>query len=182
MDIDVLGIVFRWLHILAAITAVGGTIFMRFALLPAISNVPESARDAFHEAIRSHWAKAVRLSILFLLVSGFYNIIAAENQYDLGKVPLYRMLFGIKFLLSLAIFFLASVLTGRSARTQRFRDNRRTWLTVNLVLAVVLVCISGVLRKSDPPKKPVRTAQASACVSEGSFCFCQPEARQLGWI
>jgi hypothetical protein len=67
-------------------------------------------------------------------------------------------LFGIKFLLALAIFFLASVLTGHSARTQKFRDNRRLWLTVNLVLAVLVVCISGILRKSDPPKKPLRSA------------------------
>jgi uncharacterized membrane protein len=161
MEWDVLGIVFRWLHILAAITAVGGTIFMRFALLPAMAELPEATRKSFHEAVRSRWARPVQLAILFLLISGVFNIISMENQYDLSKVRLYHPLFGVKFLLALAIFFLASVLTGRSARTQRFRDNRRLWLTVNLVLAVLVVCISGVLRKSDPPKKPVSAISAS---------------------
>ena len=181
MEFDVLGILFRWLHILAAITAVGGTIFMRFALLPAVAALPEASRKDFHEAVRSRWARPVQISILFLLLSGVYNIISIGAEYDLKKVGLYHPLFGIKVLLALAVFFLASVLTGRGARTQRFRDNRRLWLTVNLVLAVLIVCISGVLRKSDPPKKPMGGADTGVNRSEYRAQYCIRE-NSSGWL
>jgi uncharacterized membrane protein len=162
MEFDFIGIVLRWMHILAAITAVGGVIFMRLALLPAVATLPESTRPDFHEAIRTRWARPVQIAILFLLLSGIFNIISVENQYDVGKVPYYRLLFGIKFLLALPVFFLASVLTGRSNFGQRFRDNRKLWLTVNVVLAVIIVCLSGILRKANPPRKPIRTSQTPA--------------------
>ncbi len=47
-----LGLVSRWLHILAAITAVGGTIFIRFALLPAMAEMDDTQRNSLQEAIR----------------------------------------------------------------------------------------------------------------------------------
>jgi hypothetical protein len=143
---------------------------MRWALLPAVETLPESTRKDFHEAIRSRWSRVVQIAITFLLLSGIVNIISMENQYDLGKVPYYRLLFGIKFLLALPVFFLASVLTGRSAFGQRFRDNRKLWLTVSVVLALLIVCLSGILRKSNPPRKPVGTAQtAPAAAPAGMF-------------
>ena len=35
MDFDIVGIILRWMHILAAIALFGGTIFQRLALVPA---------------------------------------------------------------------------------------------------------------------------------------------------
>ena len=35
----------RWAHVLAAIVAMGGLVFARFALLPALSEVDAAARD-----------------------------------------------------------------------------------------------------------------------------------------
>ena len=59
---------------------------------------------------------------------------------------MYQMLFGIKVLLALAIFFLASVLVGRSALGARFRERAKLWVTVNLLLGVLVVCIAGRMR------------------------------------
>jgi uncharacterized membrane protein len=154
MDLDIVGILLRWMHILAAVTAVGGTIFARLALVPSLGVLSDETRAKLHEAIREHWARPVQISISFLLISGVINIILMEGQYDLGRVGYYRPLFGIKFLLAFVVFFLASALTGHGNATQRFRDNRKYWLTVNMALAIIIVCISGVLRKSNPPPKP----------------------------
>lgn len=162
MDIDILGILFRWLHILAAMTAVGGTIFMRLALLPASEKLADEPRRILHEEVRSRWARPIQISILFLLVSGVYNIVSVETTYDVAKVGYYHPIFGVKFLLAFVVFFIASALTGKGGFTQRIRDNRKFWLTLNLVLAVIIVCLSGILRRSDPPKKPVRSASAAA--------------------
>jgi hypothetical protein len=82
-------------------------------------------------------------AILFLLASGLYNFVQKNNQ---GLRPAYHMLFGIKFLLAFAIFFLASVLTGRSPAFAKMRANARFWLSLNMTLAIIVVCISGVLR------------------------------------
>lgn len=146
MDIDfVLALVARWMHILAAITAVGGTIFQRVALVPAVAKLADGDRRALAEALRSRWSKFVMASIAFLLISGFYNFLTIVRLYDLPR-PWYHALFGVKFLLALAIFFIASVLAGRSEATQKFRDNAKSWLTVNMCLAILLVMISGALK------------------------------------
>jgi uncharacterized membrane protein len=145
VEIDYLGILFRWLHIVPAIVAVGGTIFMRMALVPAAAGLPDAARPAFHEAVRSHWARWVHAAILFLLVSGFYNFFTLNARYKL-PLPAYHILFSVKLLLALAIFAIASLLSGRTAVAQRMRQNAPTWLNLNIALAVLLICISGVMR------------------------------------
>ncbi len=144
MITDILLLLFRWMHILAAITAVGGTIFARFALLPAAAELPEPQRASFMEGIRSRWFVFVNAAILFLLVSGFYNLVMNFKQY---KLPMqYHMLLTVKLVLAFAIFWLASVLNGRSQRAQRFRQNAKFWLNLNVAMAVVLVMVSGTMR------------------------------------
>ena len=158
MDIDFVAVVFRWLHILPAIVAVGGTIFMRFAILPAVGEISESQRGAFQEAVRSRWSKWVMGAITLLLVSGFYNFFTLNARYQLPKQ--YQMLFGIKFLLALAIFALASFLSGRTPIAQKMRANARFWLNLNITLAVLLICISGVMR-SMTMNSPLKSAAAT---------------------
>lgn len=157
MDIDFVAVLFRWLHILPAIVAVGGTIFMRFAILPAVGEISESQRAAFQEAVRSRWSKWIMGAITLLLISGFYNFFTLNARYQLPKQ--YQMLFGIKFLLALAIFALASLLSGRTPVAQKMRANARTWLNLNITLAVVLICISGVMR-SMTMNSPLKSAAA----------------------
>jgi uncharacterized membrane protein len=165
MQFDWVAIALRWVHLLAAITAVGGTIFMRMALVPSLAVLSEDERKALHEQVRSRWVKFVMAAILFLLLSGFYNFFRRINVgVDADFKRLYNMLFGIKFLLALVIFFVASALTGRAAALERFRKNAKFWLSVNVVLAVAVVCISGVLRFVPPaaassPSSPATGAQ-----------------------
>lgn len=164
MDIDVnlWNLLFRWMHILPAIVAVGGSIFMRMALLPAVTALPDSERPKFHEAVRSRWSKWVAGSILFLVVSGFYNFFYNTRTFNLP--PVYQMLFGVKFLLALQVFAVASIFSGRSALAQRLRQNPRPWLNLNVTLAVLVVLISGVMRTMNhgPLKADQPPAQAAA--------------------
>jgi uncharacterized membrane protein len=168
MDIDWLALVLRWLHIVAAVAAVGGTIFMRVALVPAAAGLPEDAHRALSEAIRRRWSKVVMAAILFLLVSGLWNFLTINASFKAAglKIPaLYHPLFGVKFLLALGIFYIASSLAGRSAATAKFRANAKTWLTVNMVLGILVICISGVLRmthNAPDPNLPRLPAAAAA--------------------
>ena len=87
------------------------------------------------------------LAILLLLVSGLINFIRINRTLpaDANKM-LYHSLFGIKFLLALVVFFLASALSGRSTAFQKLRANSKTWLGVTSTLVVAIILISGVMR------------------------------------
>jgi uncharacterized membrane protein len=159
----VLDVVLRWMHVFAAIAAVGGLIFMRLALLPAVGQLPAEQQTALHAAIRGRWSKVVAGAILFLLVSGIWNYLLVIDRYRLERF--YHPLAGIKILLALTIFFLASMLTGRTSAATRFQAQRKRWLNVTLTLAVIVVCISGVLRTAGKEPKTPETA-APAAVGE----------------
>jgi uncharacterized membrane protein len=151
-----LDLVLRWIHVLAAITAVGGAVFARFVVFPSLASLPEQDRDALHAVMRARWSKIIAAAIAFLLVSGLYNFMAIAMRYELPRW--YHPLFGIKFLLALAVFAIASLLAGKSPAAVALRGNARAWLNLNIVLAVLVVCLSGVLRTADKTPKPAREA------------------------
>lgn len=136
-------IIFRWLHILPAIALVGGAIFMRLAYVPGL-RASGQPQDELREAVRSRWAKVVMASVALLLLSGLYNTAMLSMTYTLGG--LYMGLLSVKMLLALVIFYLASVLSGRSATAQKIRQSETLWLNVAVVLMVILVCIAGIMK------------------------------------
>jgi len=148
----VLALVSRWLHILAAITAVGGTIFARAVVFPALAPLPDDERARLHAALRERWATIVKAAIGFLLVSGLYNFMMTVTQYKVP--PWYHMVFGVKFLLALSIFAIASLLIGKSPASQAVRARAPLWLNLNIALAIAVVCLSGVLRTAEKTPKP----------------------------
>ncbi len=153
---EVLALLSRWLHILAAMAAVGGPLFIRFALIPAVDEtLPESERKALHARLRKRWSRVVMAAIALLLITGLYNFILLRNasqawgpswQSGGENARLYQILFGIKVLLALGVFFLASALTGSSAAFEPIRAKARMWVTITLLLGVLIVCISGQMR------------------------------------
>lgn len=145
-------LVLRWMHILGAITLMGGAVFMRFALVPAAKTLADDAHAQLRAEVRKRWSKVVMLAITVLLVGGLANFFLINQQFKLEKP--YHMFFGIKFLLALPIFFIASLLTGRTALADRVRQNATLWLNVNLVLATAVVCIGGFLKSVDRVPKP----------------------------
>ena len=105
-------------------------------------------------------------SIGFLLVSGLYNIAMTLKRFDLPAY--YLPLFLIKFVAAMVIFFVASALVGKSPALQHIRSNARFWVTLNMTLAIVLVCISGVLRMAKKPEKPAKADRSASTVAARS--------------
>jgi uncharacterized membrane protein len=137
----------RYMHILGAIALMGGTIFMRFALRPAVSTLTPDERSALHEQVRNRWSKVVMLATLLLLVSGIANLgLASRYAYKDVFGMSYHMVVGIKLILALPIFFIAAVMMGRSHLAKRMQANAELWMTINLTLALLMVLIGGVLR------------------------------------
>lgn len=142
----------RWAHILGAIVAVGGLFFARYGLHPAMSSLDAQTQASLHEAIRRRWLPWVIGAITLLLASGLANFLLfnqAAKAWDGGnwmRQTGYHALFGVKFLLALAVFYFASGLVGRGEGTAWIRANRARWLSVTLLLAVGVVLISGWMR------------------------------------
>ncbi len=147
MDSEIiLPILSRWAHVLCAVTMVGGVLFLRFILMPSASEaLSEEQHLSLKGAVLKRWKKVVMLCILLLLLSGVYNLMA-RLKGDADLPSLYHALFGIKFLLALAVFFIASCLVGRAAAFEGMRKNMKKWLLINVVLALCIVLISGVLK------------------------------------
>ncbi len=163
---DLVNLVSRWLHILAAITAVGGTIFARLVVVPTLDALPADERSSLHAAMRGRWSKIVAAAIGFLLLSGLYNFMVIAMQYRLPRW--YHPLFGVKFLLAMVIFMVASLLVGRTSAAEKLRQNLRFWLNLNILLAVIVVCISGVLRTAQRvPKEAAEPPGAKAAAQPG---------------
>jgi len=145
----------RWAHILAAIVAMGGLVFARFGLLPALSEVDAATRDRIHEAIRRRWLPWVIGAITVLLASGLANFllfngrVKAEGWSDgfWMRQTSYHALFGAKFLLAMVAFYFASALVGRGQGTQWVRNDRAKWLSVTLGVSLAVVLLSGWMRQ-----------------------------------
>ena len=145
----ILDVISRITHVSTAIVLVGGSVFVLFMLLPATAVLSADQRTTFSEKIQSRWKRFVHTGVLLFLVSGFYNYYRAVGLHK-GDGP-YHMLLGIKMLLAFGVFFLASAMVGRSAKLATFRENRGKWLRVLVLLAAIIVSISGYVKVRGVP-------------------------------
>jgi uncharacterized membrane protein len=144
-SIEILNVVSRWIHIATAIVVVGGTVFMRFVLLPAAESLPQAEHEQLRGRVMARWKLFVMAGIALFLLSGFYNYVAVSIPKHHGDKA-YHALMGTKILIAFGVFFLASVLVGRSARFEPLRRERKKWLLILLALAFTIVLISSFLK------------------------------------
>lgn len=140
MNEFILPLISRWAHVGTAILLVGGTAFLRLAVIPAM----EGESPELMGRIRAHWKKFVHGGLAVFLISGFYNYFQAMPLHK-GD-GLYHGLVGTKIILALFVFFLASVLVGSKPSSQKFRDNAKKWTAVMLMVSAVIVAISGFVK------------------------------------
>jgi uncharacterized membrane protein len=148
-------LVLRWAHVLAAIVAMGGLVFARFALLPALAELDADTRDRVHDRIRRAWLPWVIGAITLLLASGLANFLLFNARVKAEgwgggtwmRETAYHSLFGAKFLMALVVFYFASALVGRGAGTQWVRNDRAKWLSVTVGLTLAIVLLSGWMRQ-----------------------------------
>jgi uncharacterized membrane protein len=145
---DFVAILSRWAHIGAAVVLVGGTVFMRFALMPAAKELPEDVHNSLRERVMGNWRKIVGITILLLLLSGFanYYFVLKDTTGRLDNTKLYHPLIGVKMILAMVVFFLASALSGRAKGLEGLRKKSGFWMGLNLTLAAIIIAIAGYLK------------------------------------
>ena len=153
--VDVLS---RWLHVGTTIVLLGGSVFMRFVLMPsANSSLGDAEHDALRAQLMGRWKKVVHAGIGLLLLSGLWNYLMVAAPAHRGD-GLYHALMGVKMLLALGVFFLASVLIGRSPKFESLRQNRARSLSVLILMAALVVSIGGLLKVCTKPAIPSDSA------------------------
>jgi len=133
----VLGICVRWIHIASVVTLIGGFIYARFVLAPALASLPTAER----ELVGSNTVNSFRALLITVLItaigSGMYNY-ATKTSYPPG----YHMWMGIKLLLVLHITA-SSILYAVRQSTEAKR--KRTELSV-VISGLIVIGIADYLR------------------------------------
>ena len=143
----------RVTHVSTAIALVGGTVFVLFVLIPATSTLLDTEEKTLRANVQQRWKRFVHVGIFLFIVSGFYNFITAlPNHKGDG---LYHALIGTKIILAFAMFFIASVLVGRSSAFHTMRQHRVFWLRILVILAFSIVAISGFAKVRGIPVRPI---------------------------
>lgn len=161
---DTLGmvdVVSRVVHVLTAISLVGGSLFAAFVVGPALRSLSEEAASVFRTALTSRWKMWVHAGIALFLVTGFYNYIRAMPAHNEVGDKIYHALLGTKMLLAFGVMIIASGLVGRSRAFQFMRDSNGLWQMILIFLAVVIVGLSGFIKTRGIPAMKA-TANQSA--------------------
>jgi hypothetical protein len=130
-----IAVFFRALHILCAITLLGGIMAWRFAAIPAESALAQETRAKMGNATAARWMPWILTAVAGLIISGIYNFL-----HKTGLTPVYHAFFGVKMLLALHVFA-AAILAARPNNARRKRQ-----LTGVVVSGIIIVILSAVLR------------------------------------
>ncbi len=149
----------RFIHVATAITLVGGSAFMLLVLIPSAKQLTEESHDQLSGAVIGRWKPIVHIGIALFLASGLYNYIRAIDDHR-GDT-LYHALIGTKMLIALAVFFVAAALVGRSEKLEPIRKNRARWLRILVLMATVIVAISGFVKVRGEPHSAVVETEVS---------------------
>jgi putative copper export protein len=150
-------LVLRWIHVLSAAVLVGGTIFLRYALAPALAQQASETRQSLLGGWRPGWARLVMIASALLLISGLVNAVRIIMRYEFPAAP-YHALVAVKFLLAMVMFWSSAAVAGRSASAEKMRENLTFWLNINVLLAILLVGLAGYMRLTPRDEKSSQPA------------------------
>jgi uncharacterized membrane protein len=138
-------ILVQWVHLIAAVTAVGGMAFMLFILMPSMRVLNEEQRAQLAKAVSGRFRWVSWGAIILLIASGIFNIRVRAWEAPWGT---YWSVLTLKVVLALVVFTISLLLTLPIPGLESFRARRQRWLTIALSIAVFVILISAYLRGS----------------------------------
>ena len=139
----------RFVHILTAITLAGGLIYISRVQLPSLEESGGDGREELNETLRRRWARLVMFCIVWLILSGVYNYITTISAAKAGQIELarfYHPVVGVKIILAFGVFFLASILSGRTPAARRFQEKIRQWMGVTVFAVIAIIALASALK------------------------------------
>ena len=83
---DVVAPILRWLHLVAAMLVVGGTLFYEFVLPTALDDLKFEQQQAIYGRVRWMFRWVVLLSFVLLLISGIAAVWEVQVRYGYSPV------------------------------------------------------------------------------------------------
>ena len=133
----VLALLMRWTHVISVITLLGGFVYARLVLAPALAALPGTERRTLGDEAAARFRPILIAVVFTVLGSGLYNYLT-KGVYPPG----YHMWMGIKLLLVLHVLATA-LLYAMSGGDEAKRNRRATGIIIS---GVAIVLISGWLR------------------------------------
>ena len=133
---DAINVIMRWMHITSVVVLIGGVLYARFVIAPALASLPSQEQETLGAAMAARYRSLLYLAILLLTGTGIYNIFM-----NLGRGPLYQALLGIKMLLVLHVFAVG-ILIVKPRNPKRSRQ-----MTGLVISGLTIIAISAVLRQ-----------------------------------
>ena len=133
----VLAVCMRWIHITSVVTLIGGFIYARFALAPALAKLPEPTRGEVGDRAVANFRPLLYTVLVTILGSGLYNYLTKASY-----PPHYHMWIGIKFLFVLHIFAVSILYAMPDADEAK----RNRWLKGMAISGLIVIAISAWLR------------------------------------
>ena len=133
----VLAVSMRWIHVTSVVTLIGGFIYARYVLAPALAGLPDSQRANVHHRAIAAFRPLMYTVLATVLLSGLYNYLTKPSY-----PPTYHMWIGIKFLFVMHIFAVAILYSIRDAS----EDKRNRWLAGLVFSGLLIFVISAYLR------------------------------------
>jgi uncharacterized membrane protein len=99
----------RWLHVMSAVLAIGGTFFMRVVLPLGLAQADAASREAVFLRCRRVFKMVIHTCILLLLLTGAYNSMRNLDDYKLHR-PLMHILWGSHMALGVLAMVVALML------------------------------------------------------------------------
>lgn len=134
----------HWIHLLAAVFAVGGVVFVRLVLIPTAAS--DEGASPFVQKVIDRFRPFLWACIGLLLASGLYNVFLVAVRGGLA-VTGYSHILMTKIVLALIMFGIAFGLTMPGDATSGLKANRKLWLSVNVGLGLAVLFLSAYLRR-----------------------------------
>jgi uncharacterized membrane protein len=133
----VLGVCMRWIHIASVVTLIGGFVYARFALAPALTKLGPNEQGDVGSKVANGFRPLLLTVVVTSLGSGMYNY-ATKPSYPPG----YHMWMGIKLLLVLHIYAAAVLYSVRPAN-----EAKRSRTALGIVISgLIAIGIADYLR------------------------------------
>ncbi|SRR5579864_2235661 len=133
---EALNVIMRWLHITSVVVLVGGVLYARLVVAPAVEALAAPEQESLGDAMAARFRGLLYLAVLFLLASGVYNLFL-----NLGRGAIYDALLGIKMLLALHVFAVGFLIVKPK------NPKRKRQLTGIMISGVIIIAISAALRQ-----------------------------------
>ncbi len=129
----VLGVLMRWIHVASVVTLIGGFIYARFVLAPALASLPEAERESLGSKAVNAFRPWLITVVATTFGSGVYNYATkAQLSSDLPHVDGHQAAAGAAHLR------FGDPVFGARRRTRPNATERRSSIVISGLIAIAI--------------------------------------------